>query len=69
MRCRCECPCPGDCEEAGECLRAMGVIGMRCRGEVTLAMLVLAVAGCVATAWLEYYGLPLPRPPVVAQSH
>lgn len=23
---RCECPCPGDCDEAGECLREMGVV-------------------------------------------
>lgn len=41
----------------------------RLRGEVTLAMLVFAILGCTTAAWLEYYGLPLPKPPVVEKSH
>lgn len=36
------------------------------RGEALLVALLLAVSGCIATAWLEHLGVPLPTPQAVA---
>lgn len=37
------------------------------KGEVTMAMVILAILGCTTAAWLEYFGMPLPKPPQMEQ--
>lgn len=32
------------------------------RGEALIVSLLLAISGCIAAAWLEHLGVPLPTP-------